>query len=163
LSAIFHEIADAADVLIGNEEDFQLALGLEGPESGGEDLSQKLHSFKDMLGIVRGKYTNCSVVATTLREVVSVNRHLWGAIINEGDNWHIAPVREIDVLDRIGGGDGFVGGMLYAVLKGWEPEKWVQFGWATGALAVTTVTDYAAPADEAQVWSIWKGNARVLR
>jgi len=56
-----------------------------------------------------------------------------------------------------------VGGMLYGILKGWEPEKWVQFGWATGALATTMLTDYAQPADEEQVWSIWKGNARVQR
>ena len=67
------------------------------------------------------------------------------------------------MLDRIGGGDGFVGGMLYAILKGWEPEKWIQFGWACGALATTLLTDYAQPADEEQVWSIWKGNARVRR
>jgi 2-dehydro-3-deoxygluconokinase len=53
--------------------------------------------------------------------------------------------------------------MLYAILKGWEAEKWIQFGWATGALATTMLTDYGAPADEDQVWSIWKGNARVQR
>ena len=63
----------------------------------------------------------------------------------------------------IGGGDGFVSGMLYAILKGWEPEKWIQFGWATGALAATVLEDYGTPADEAQVWSIYKGNARVVR
>ena len=101
--------------------------------------------------------------ATTLREVINVNSHLWGAIMAEGDNWHIVEPREIAVLDRIGGGDGFVGGMLYAVLKGWEPVKWGQFGWASGALATTMLTDYAQPADEEQVWSIWKGNARVKR
>jgi 2-dehydro-3-deoxygluconokinase len=67
------------------------------------------------------------------------------------------------VLDRIGGGDGFVGGLLYAILKSWEPEKWIQFGWASGALATTFLTDYAQPADEEQVWSVWEGNARVKR
>ena len=80
-----------------------------------------------------------------------------------GDEWHVVEPRPIGVLDRIGGGDGFVGGMLYGILKGWEPEKWIQFGWATGALATTMLTDYAQPADEDQVWSIWKGNARVQR
>jgi len=66
------------------------------------------------------------------------------------------------VLDRIGGGDGFVGGLLYALLKGWkDPAKWLDFGWASGALAATMLTDYAQPADEAQVWSI--GNAKVVR
>lgn len=81
----------------------------------------------------------------------------------EGEAWHIVEPREIYVLDRIGGGDGFVGGMLYAILRGWEPAKWVEFGWACGALATTSLTDYAQPADEEQVWSIWKGNARVKR
>ena len=61
------------------------------------------------------------------------------------------------------GGDGFVGGLLYGILRGWKPEQWIQFGWASGALATTLLTDYAQPADEAQVWSIWKGNARVQR
>ncbi len=67
------------------------------------------------------------------------------------------------MLDRIGGGDGFVGGLLYAILKGWPPEQWVQFGWASGALATTFLTDYAQPTDEEQIWDIWKGNARVKR
>ena len=85
------------------------------------------------------------------------------AIMAAGKDWHVVEPRDITVLDRIGGGDGFVGGMLYAILKGWEPEKWVQFGWASGALATTLLTDYAQPADEDQIWSIWKGNARVQR
>ena len=59
--------------------------------------------------------------------------------------------------------NGFVGGLLYAALKGWEPEKWIQFGWASGALATTFLTDYAQPADEDMVWSVWSGNARVKR
>ena len=63
-------------------------------------------------------------------------------------------------MDRIGGGDAFVGGLLYGILKGWQPEEWLKFGWATGALATTTVEDYATPADEKQVWSIYQGNAR---
>ena len=70
--------------------------------------------------------------------------------------------RPITVLDRIGGGDGFVGGLLYAILRGWESEKWIQFAWA-GAMATTFLTDYVQPADEAQVWSVWAGNARVQR
>ena len=67
------------------------------------------------------------------------------------------------VLDRIGGGDGFVGGLLYGILKGWDVSKCARFGWATGALAATMLTDYAQPADEDQIWSIWQGNARVKR
>ena len=114
-----------------------------------------------MIGRVKQAYPNASVFATTLREVVSANCHLWGAIMAAGDEWHVVEPREITVLDRIGGGDGFVGGLLYAVLRGWEPAKWVQFGWASGAWPPRKSTDYAQPADEEQVWSIWKGNARV--
>ena len=78
------------------------------------------------------------------------------------DKWYITECGD-PVYDRIGGGDGFVGGLLYAILKGWEPEKWPQFAWATGALVVTVPEDYGQPVDEAQVWSIYKGNARVKR
>ncbi len=163
LGKIFREIAGVSDILVGNEEDFQLCLGIEGPETGGKDLAAQTESFKVMISHVKKAYPDTSVFATTLREVVSVNEHLWGAIMLEGDNWHVVEPREIQILDRIGGGDGFVGGMLYAILKGMEPQKWIQFGWATGALATTSLTDYAQPADEEQVWSIWKGNARVKR
>ncbi|MHC4637359.1 MAG: sugar kinase [Planctomycetota bacterium] len=163
LHEIFKEIAGLSDILVGNEEDFQLCLGIEGPESGGKDLSAKIDGFKGMIDRVKKAFPNAGVFATTLREVVSSNCHLWGAIMAEGDNWHVVNPREITVLDRIGGGDGFVGGMLYAILKGWEPAKWIQFGWATGALATTMMTDYGQPADEEQVWSIWEGNARVRR
>lgn len=163
LSEIFREIAGISDILVGNEEDFQLCLGIEGPEEGGKDLASKIDSFKEMINRVKKAYPATSVYATTLRQVISTNEHLWGAIMLEGEKWHVVEPREIHVLDRIGGGDGFVGGMLYAILKGWEPEKWIQFGWATGALATTVVTDYGQPADEDQVWSIWKGNARVKR
>ena len=163
LREAFTEIASAADILVGNEEDFQLALGIEGPEAGGKDLAAKIDSFKGMIGVVKETFPNAEVFATTLRQVVNVNEHIWGAITLCGNDWYVAEPRPIHVLDRIGGGDGFVGGLLYAMLKGWEPEKWVQFGWATGALATTFLTDYAQPADEEQVWSVWGGNARVKR
>ncbi|MDD4296843.1 MAG: sugar kinase [Ruminiclostridium sp.] len=163
LRDIFSEIASISDILEGNEEDFQLCLGIEGPEAGGKDLGAKIENFKKMIGRVKASYPNASVYATTLREVISTNTHNWGAIMLSGDEWHVADSREINVLDRIGGGDGFVGGLLYGILKGWEPEKCLQFGWATGAMATTFLTDYAQPADEEQVWSIWKGNARVKR
>ena len=163
LRKIFLEIAGAADILVGNEEDFQLCLGLEGPEAGGKDLAAKIDSFKVMIDRARKAFPHATAFATTLREVISANCHRWGAIMSAGSEWHVVEPREITVLDRIGGGDGFVGGMLYAILKGWEPAKWIQFGWACGALATTQLTDYAQPADEEQVWSIWKGNARVSR
>lgn len=163
LHNIFSEIAGMSDILVGNEEDFQLCLKIEGPEAGGKGLASKIDSFKGMIDRTKKVFPHAAVFATTLREVVSTNRHLWGAIILEGSNWHVAQPQEITVLDRIGGGDGFVGGLLYAVLKGWEPEKWIQFAWGAGALATTLTTDYAQPADEEQIWSIWKGNARVRR
>ena len=163
LREVFMEIAGLADILVGNEEDFQLCLGFEGPEEGGGDLAVKIESFKNMINSARAKFPNASVFGTTLREVVSVNRHLWGAIISEGDDFHVVEPREIPVLDRIGGGDGFVGGVLYGLIKGWAPEKWIQFGWASGALVTTMKTDYGQPADEEQIWSIWEGNARVRR
>ena len=163
LADSFAELAGLTDVLIGNEEDFQLCLGFEGPEAGGEDLAGKIERFKSMISEVKRTYPNASVYATTLREVVHANCHLWGGIIAEGDNWHVVHPREIVVQDRIGGGDGFVGGMLYAILQGWEPEKWIQFGWASGAMVSTFLTDYGQPADEDQVWSVWQGNARVKR
>jgi 2-dehydro-3-deoxygluconokinase len=136
---------------------------VEGPEAGGEGLAKKIEGFKGMIGRARKAYPGASVFATTLREVLSANSHLWGAIMAEGDDWHVVEPRQITVLDRIGGGDGFVGGMLYAILRGWESEQWIQFGWASGALVTTLLTDYGQPADEEQVWSIWRGNARVRR
>nr|NIP92142.1 sugar kinase [Akkermansiaceae bacterium] len=81
LSAAFHEIAGLSDVLVGNEEDFQLCLGIEGPEAGGEGISEKIESFKEMIGRVKAQFPNASVYATTLREVVSVNLHEWGGIV----------------------------------------------------------------------------------
>ena len=163
LSKIFREIASVSDILIGNEEDFQLSLGVKGPEAGGRDIAAKMESFKNMIIEVKKEFSNVSAFATTLREVVSANEHLWGAILLMEDNWHIAEPRSIQVLDRIGGGDGFVGGLLYGILKGWSPENCLHFGWATGVLATTSLNDYAQPADEEQVWSIWSGNARVKR
>lgn len=159
----FTEIASVSDILIGNEEDFQLCFGIEGPPAGGEGLKAKIDGFKGLINRVKETFPNASVFATTLREVVNVNHHMWGAIMLDGENWHVVEPRDIRVLDRIGGGDGFVGGMLYGILKGWKPEKWPQFGWATGAMAATFLTDYAQPADEEMVWSIWHGNARVKR
>ncbi|MGM0365550.1 MAG: PfkB family carbohydrate kinase [Actinomycetota bacterium] len=163
LGKIFSEIVGLADILVGNEEDFQLCLSIKGPEAGGKDLSSKISSFKEMIMNVKEKYPNASVFTTTLREVVSANRHLWGAVMLEGGNWHVIEPRKIEVIDRIGGGDGFVGGLLYGILRGWEPEKWIQFGWASGAFVATLFTDYATPADEDQIWDIWRGNARVRR
>ncbi|RKD88508.1 sugar kinase [Mangrovibacterium diazotrophicum] len=159
----FTEIAQASDILIGNEEDFQLCFGIHGPEAGGKAIGDEIEEFKGLINNVKAAFPNAQVFATTLRQVISTNEHLWGAVLRAGDDWQLIEPRKINVLDRIGGGDGFVGGMLYAILKGWDSEKWPQFGWATGALATTFLTDYGQPSDEEMVWSIWEGNARVKR
>ena len=163
LREAFHQIASAADILVGNEEDFQLCLGFTGPETGGKDLAAKIGSFKSMVSEVKAKYSNANIFATTLRQVISANEHLWGALMLADDEWIVEEPRPIPVLDRIGGGDGFTGGVLYGVLNGWEPEKCLQFGWASGVLAASSLNDYAEPADEKQIWDIYAGNARVQR
>lgn len=163
LHQAFDMIASTADILVGNEEDFQLCLGFQGPEAGGHGLSGKIESFKTMIMQAREKYPNVSVFATTLRQVLSANEHLWGAIMLASDQWFVEEPREIQVLDRIGGGDGFTGGLLYGILKGWECDKWIKFGWASGVIAASSLNDYGEPADEKQVWDIYAGNARVQR
>ncbi len=163
LKEAFTEIASLSDILIGNEEDFQLCLGVQGPKAGGENIEDTIDAFKGMILNAKKAFPNVTVFANTLREVISANEHLWGAIVYENENWHVAPLRKINVMDRIGGGDGFVGGLLYSILKEMSSEKWIQFAWASGALATTFLTDYAQPADEEMIWSIWKGNARVRR
>lgn len=163
LREVFTRIASQAGVLIGNEEDFQLCLGIDGPQTGGLGLAGKTEAFKSMLGLIRKRFPDARIVATTLREVLDAGTHLWGAIVSDGTDAAVIEPRKIHVLDRIGGGDGFVGGLLYGILKGWDIEECAGFAWAGGALAVTLPTDYAIPADEQQIWSIWKGNARVVR
>jgi 2-dehydro-3-deoxygluconokinase len=98
LRDVFMEIAGLADILVGNEEDFQLCLGFEGPEEGGGDLAAKIESFKSMINLAKERFPNASVFGTTLREVISVNRHLWGAILSVGDDFHVVEPREIPSL-----------------------------------------------------------------
>ena len=87
LRQIFTEIATVADILVGNEEDFQLCLGIEGPEKGGKDLAKKMDNFKGMINNSRRAFPNVTVFATTLGEVLSVDRHLWGAILATANEW----------------------------------------------------------------------------
>ena len=112
---------------------------------------------------VQAQYPNADTFATTLREVVNANQHNWGAILLRDGEWNVAEPRPIPILDRIGGGDGFVSGLLYGILRGWSAEDCLHFGWATGAMATTMIEDFATPVDEDQVWNVWKGNARVKR
>lgn len=163
LSKIFKEIASIADILIGNEEDFQLALGIEGPETGGKGINNKIESFKGMINNVKKEYPNVELYATTLREVENANRHLWGAIVLDGNDWIVLEPREIEVLDRIGGGDAFVGGLLYGLLAEYDTKQAAQIGWASGAFVVTLLDDFGTPSSIEQLLSIWEGNARVKR
>lgn len=163
LSKAFKEIAALSDILIGNEEDYQLALGISGPEAGGKKIGNQIESFKKMILKVKNEYPQVEIFANTLREVESANKHLWGAIVLDNDNWTIIEPRPIEVLDRIGGGDAFVGGLLYGLLKDWPSEKATQFGWASGAFVATLFDDFGTPTSEEQLWSIWEGNARVKR
>ncbi len=163
LSRTFRSIADLSDILIGNEEDFQLALGIKGPEAGGKGLGEKLDHFKELINNAKQEFKNAHVFATTLREVVNANEHLWGAIAYVDEEWHTVAPRPIQVIDRIGGGDAFVGGFLYGLLKGWQAEDCIHFGWATGAYVVSLFDDFGLPVDEEQIWSIYEGNARVKR
>lgn len=163
LSTAFHSIATHCDILYGNEEDFQLCLGIDGPPAGGDGIDAHIEGFTEMIGRIRQAYPQARWIGTSLREVISANRHMWGMILWGDNDFTVIPPREIEVLDRIGGGDASIGGVLYGLMKGWSAEKSAQFGWATGALAATSLQDYAAPADEDQVWAIWSGNARVQR
>ncbi|MBR0139051.1 MAG: sugar kinase [Firmicutes bacterium] len=163
LREAFTAIASCADILVGNEEDFQLCLGFKGPEAGGKDLDSKIESFKSMINEVRAKFPQAGVFATTLREVISANLNNWGAVIFAGDEWYVEEPRPIDILDRIGGGDGFTGGLIYAIVTGKEPEDWIKFAWAAGAMAAGSLNDYAEPEDEKQLLDIYAGNARVQR
>jgi len=163
LKSVFNEIASISDILIGNEEDFQLSLGIKGPESGGDDLLDKIESFKIMIENVKKHFPKTKIIATTLREVLNANEHLWGSIMKDGNDWLIVKPRLIKVLDRIGGGDGFVGGLLYGLISGMNNVDAFHFGWANGALTTSLLDDYSQPLDEEEVWSVWEGNARVRR
>lgn len=121
-----------------------------------------------MIGRIRATYPQAQCIGTSLREVVSANHHKWGLVLwvaqgSPDGTFAVCPLRDIGVLDRLGGGDGSVVGVLYGVLKGWDVEKCAQFGWATGAPRRDLADDHGDPADEEQVWSIWEGNARVKR
>ncbi|MGS0972445.1 MAG: PfkB family carbohydrate kinase [Candidatus Izemoplasmataceae bacterium] len=163
LQQVFHQITSITDILIGNEEDFQLALGIEGPQSGGQNLETQIEHFKTMISTMKATYPNIKIYANTLREVKNANEHLWGTIVNHKDAWHVVKPRPIQVLDRIGGGDGFVGGFLYGIVTGKTIEESTHFGWASGAYTVTLLNDFSTPLTEEQIWSVWEGNARVRR
>ena len=125
------------DVLVGNEEDLQKGLGIPGPERIA-DSKLDPGAFLGMIDRVVDKYPQVKVVATTLREVHSTNRHNWSAVAWAGGKVRTPlPTCELDVFDRVGGGDGFASGFFYGLLAGESLQESVKLGWAHGALITT--------------------------
>ena len=159
---ILRKIAAYTDVLVGNEEDLQKGLGLKGidVEVRGElDPS----AFLGMMESVVKDFPNIKAVATTLREVHSTNRHFWSAVLWLDGKSYKAPVCELDVYDRVGGGDGFASGLFYGFMTGKSPEESLRLGWSHGALLTTTPGDTSMVSLD-QVEAFAKGgSARIQR
>ena len=133
---VLGRILQHVDVLVGNEEDLQMGLGIPGPEVAAKSKLDPT-AFFGMIDQVVAKLPQIKVVATTLREVHSTNRHSWSAVAWMNGKTYIAPTAELDVYDRVGGGDGFASGLIYGMLSGLEPDEAVRLGWAHGALLTT--------------------------
>jgi 2-dehydro-3-deoxygluconokinase len=160
--AVVASIVENVDVLIGNEEDLQKGLGIPGPEVG---TKSKLDpsAFFDMIDKVTRKHPRIQAVATTLREVHSTNRHSWGAVAWVQGRTHVSPTCELDICDRVGGGDGFASGFIYGLLAGETPEQAVKLGWAHGALLTTFPGDTTMATVEQVRAFAQGGSARIQR
>lgn len=159
---MMRKIAENVDVLVGNEEDLQKGLGLEGQDVESE-AELETDAFFGMIEQVKASYPNVKAVATTLREVKSTNRHNWGALLWFDGEKYVSPTMELDVLDRIGGGDGFASGMIYGLIDGRSPEDALRLGWAHGALLTTFAGDVSqAKLPEVEALAAG-GSARVQR
>jgi 2-dehydro-3-deoxygluconokinase len=159
---ILGEIVKNVDVLVGNEEDLQKGLGVPGPEV---EAKSKLDSsaFFGMMDKVLAKHPHVKIVATTLREVQSTNRHGWSAVAWINGETFSAPTAQLDVYDRVGGGDGFASGFIYGILSGANAAEAVKLGWAHGALLTTFPGDTTMATVE-QVKAFAKGgSARIQR
>lgn len=161
---VFRRIASEVDVLIGNEEDLQMSLGIEGPKVDSHVKSNlDTEIFFLMIEKVRHEFPNIQAVATTLREVHSTNRHDWGAVLWLDGKSYVSPTLHLDVVDRIGGGDGFASGLIYGLIRGLPPEECLRLGWAHGAL-LTTFPGDVSMAKLHEVEALAKGGtARVQR
>jgi len=151
-------------VMIGNEEDFTAALGFE-VEGVDEHLSElDPANFKTMIGRAVAEYPNFSVVATTLRNAKTATVNDWGAISYADGEFYSATLREnLEIFDRVGGGDSFASGLIYGFLTGKGPQAAVEYGAAHGALAMTTPGD-TSMATLSEVEKVMKGGgARVAR
>ncbi len=161
-AAVIARIIENVDVLVGNEEDLQKGLGIPGPEVA---AVSKLDpgNFLRMIDTVVERFPRVKIVATTLREVHSRSRHSWSAVAWINGHSYIAPTAELDVLDRVGGGDGFASGFFYGLMTGAEPEEALKLGWAHGALLTTFPGDTTMATME-QVRAFAKGDsARIQR
>jgi 2-dehydro-3-deoxygluconokinase len=160
--AILDRIVKNVDVLVGNEEDLQLGLGIPGPEVAAKS---KLDSsaFVSMMTNVTKKHPQIKIVATTLREVHSTNRHSWGAVAWMDGQTHVSPTCELDVVDRVGGGDGYAAGFFYGLLNGETPQEAVNLGWAHGALLTTFPGDTTMATVEQVKALAQGGSARIQR
>ena len=159
---VIARIVANADVLIGNEEDLHKGLGIKGQDV---EKASKLDAgaFFSMRDQVTAKFPHVKVVATTLREVSSTNRHRWGAVAWVTGKTYVSPTCDLDVFDRVGGGDGFASGFIYGLLSGETPETALRLGWAHGALLTTTPGDTTMVTLE-QVQAFAKGgSARIQR
>jgi 2-dehydro-3-deoxygluconokinase len=160
--AVLRRIVQNVDVLVGNEEDLQKGLGIAGPEAAAKSKLDP-NAFFGMIDHVVRDFPKVKIIATTLREVHSTNRHSWSAVAwIDGKNF-LAPTCELDVLDRVGGGDGFAAGFFYGLLSGKSEDAAVKLGWAHGALLTTFPGDTTMATLE-QVESFAKGgSARIQR
>jgi 2-dehydro-3-deoxygluconokinase len=156
------KIVENVDVLVGNEEDLQKGLGIPGPEVAAKSKLDPSVFFAMIDNVVK-KYPRVKVVATTLREVRSTNRHGWSAVVWIDGKTYTAPTADLDVYDRVGGGDGFAAGFIYGLLSGESPEESLKLGWAHGAL-LTTFPGDTTMATLDQVRAFAKGgSARIQR
>lgn len=162
--ATLRKIVSNVDALIGNEEDLQKGLGIAGPEVTTKSASKlDPETFFQMIERVVKEFPNIRMVATTLREVHSTNRHDWAAVLWLDGERFVSPTCQLDVLDRIGGGDGFASGLLYGLLAGRPPEDALRLGWAHGALLTTFPGDVTmARLEEVEAFAKG-GSARVQR
>ncbi|HEX9006749.1 MAG TPA: sugar kinase, partial [Bacteroidota bacterium] len=155
-------IVENVDVLLGNEEDLQKGLGVPGPEVAAKSKLDP-SAFFAMIDSVTGKFPRVKAVATTLREVQSTNHHRWAAVAWMDGHTYTSPTCELDVLDRVGGGDGFASGFIYGLLSGESPDESVKLGWAHGALLTTFPGDTTmATVEQVRAFAAG-GSARIQR
>jgi 2-dehydro-3-deoxygluconokinase len=156
------KIVENVDVLVGNEEDLQKGLGIPGPEVAAKSKLDP-SVFFGMIDQVTRKHPKVKVVATTLREVHSTNRHSWSAVAWVDGKTYTAPTAELEVIDRVGGGDGFAAGFIYGLLTGETPSEAVKLGWAHGALLTTFPGDTTMATVEQVRAFAQGGSARIQR